>query len=217
MSPTATPPRIVEWCKKVSTPSQRTGNLTEISMAEMPAHTVGMNIKDDCQELMRSFEAELNQLKDQFEPEHLDVLLGRTFEKALRLSMIAAKACDPNTVTVRREHLEWAISYVRHYDMAMIRAVRKNRIVNQIDTDMKKAVDYIKGARKYASDPKLAHLASVLASGAMPRQLLLKKMHMKASEFNAMIDTAIEAGIITRSPGVHLNYAGDVYYCADQD
>ena len=30
-------------------------------------------------------------------------------------------------------------------------------------------------------------------------------------------DTAIEAGIITRSPGVHLNYAGDVYYCADQD
>ena len=114
-------------------------------------------------------------------------------------------------------HLEWAISYVRHYDLSLVRAVRKNRIVSQIDTDMKKAVDYIRGARKYASDPKLAHLAGVLAAGAMPRQLLLKKMHMKASEFNAMIDTAIEAGIITRSPGVHLNYAGDVYYCADQD
>jgi hypothetical protein len=211
------PARIVEWCKKVNAPAQRTGNLSDIAMAEMPATTVGMEIRDECQELMRAFETELNQLKDQFEPEHLDVLLGRTFEKALRLAMIAAKACDPNTVTVRREHLEWAISYVRHYDMAMIRAVRKNRIVNQIDTDMKKAVDYIKGARKYASDPKLAHLASVLASGAMPRQLLLKKMHMKASEFNAMIDTAIEAGIITRSPGVHLNYAGDVYYCADHD
>jgi len=213
------PAKIIEWCQKVNAPAQRqrAGDLSDISMAEMPANTVGMVFMDECMEMMRAFESELNELKDQLEPEHLDVLLGRTFEKSLRLAMIAAKACDPNTVTVRREHLEWAISYVRHYDMAMIRAVRKNRIVNQFDTDIKKAVNYIRGARKLASDPKLTNLAPVLASGAMPRQLLLKRMHMKASDFNAMIDTAVEAGIITRSPGLHLAYAGEVYYCADSD
>jgi hypothetical protein len=214
---TEPPQRIIDWCKAVNSPPQRQGNLAEVAMAEMPANTVAMSINAECEELMRAFETELNQLKDQFEPEHLDVLLGRTFEKALRLAMIAAKACDKNALSVNREHLEWAIAYTRHYDMSLVRSVRRNRIVNQIDTDMKKAVDYIKGARKYASDPKLAHLAPVLAAGAMPRQLLLKKMHMKASEFNGMIDTAIEAGIITRSPGVHLNYAGDVYYCGEHD
>lgn len=211
------PERIVEWCKAVHAPSQRQGNLAEVSLAEMPATTVAMTIGAECEDLMRAFEVELNELKDQFEPEHLDVLLGRTFEKALRLSMIACKACNPDALVVKIEHLQWAINYVRHYDMALVRAVRRNRIVNQTDTDIKKAVDYIKGARHFAGDPKNAKYAMVLQAGAMPHAMLLKKMHMKTREFSDLINTAIEAGIISKSPGVQFNYAGDVYFAGDTE
>lgn len=212
------PSRIVDWCKATATPPSRAGNLSDLPIAEMPAVTVAMQITEGCHPLMKAFEAELNDLKDQFEPEHLDVLLGRTFEKALRLAMIAAKAVDPHAREVQREHLEWAVSYVRHYDMALVRAVRKNRVVSQFDSDIKKAVQYLKGAPQYATDPKLAGWASILAGGGMPHQMLLKKMHMKASDFKAMIETAVESGLVLRSPaGSHPGYGGEVYMAAENE
>ena len=209
------PERVVKWCQQVHAPAGREGNLAELSMAEMPANTVAMHIHDECQDLMRAFESELNRLKDQYESEGLDVLLGRTFEKALRLAMIAAKATDVQTTQVRLAHLEWAISYVRHYDTALVQAVRNNYSTSAVDKDIKRMVGFIRGARQYARNEKMGSFAQVLLAGAMPHKLLLKKMHMKASDFNALVATAVEAGIITRSPGAHLNYAGEVYYCVE--
>lgn len=211
------PEKIVAWCKQVNSPPQKQGNLTDVAIGDMPACTIEMTIGPECIDLMRAFEAELNKLKDQYEPEGLDVLLGRTFEKALRLAMIAAKACDVNSLAVKVEHLEWAISYVRHYDLAMIRAVRKNRVSSQVDGEIKKAVNYIQGARKYATDPKLGQFAGILASGGMPHQLLLKKMHMKAKEFQSLMETAIESGVLVSAPGLEYNYAGLVYRLSSHD
>lgn len=211
------PEKIIEWLKAVHSPTQRQGNLAEVSVSDLEPVTVEMVIDANCEDIMRAFELQLNELKDQFEQERLDVLLGRTFEKSLRLAMIAAKACDPNAKEVRAEHIQWSQEYVMHYDMALVRAVRKNRMVNQTDGDLKKAIEYIKGAKRMANDPKINQgYRRVLADGAMPHALLLKKMHMKAREFDELMKTAREAAIINvMDNGLHLGYGGQIYYAND--
>jgi hypothetical protein len=210
------PARVVEWCQAVNAPAQRQGDLASRSLAELEPVTVSMTISDGCQDVMRSFESELNKLKDAFEAEGLDVLLGRTFEKALRLAMIAAKARDAGAARVELQDLEWAISYIRHYDMALVRAVRKNRVRSQTDADTKRVLEYLKAAKSFAGEQKNPRLASVLATGAMPHALLLKKMHMKSREFTELMNTLVEAGIVMKSPGAHLHYAGDVYFTGEE-
>jgi hypothetical protein len=212
---TEPPSRVVEWCKTVNAPASRQGDLANKNIAEIEPVTVAMTIADGCQGVMRAFESELNNLKDTFEAEGLDVLLGRTFEKALRLSMIAAKARDVETTRVELQDLEWAIAYVKHYDMALIRSVRKNRIRSQTDADGKRALEYIKAAHSFAGEQKNPRIAAVLAAGAMPHSLLLKKMHMKSREFTELMNTLVEAHIVMKSPGAHLHYAGDVYIAGD--
>lgn len=208
------PKRVVDWCKAVNQPV-RPGNLADLVSPETPANTVLMTFSDECQAMARSFELELNRAKDALEPEGLDVLLGRTFEKALRLGMIAAKAVDARASVITAEHLQWAIDYVRHYDMALVAAVRKNRVRSVVDTEIKRLISYIQGAKKWADDPKLGKYAGVLAQGAMPRALLLKRMHMSAREFDTLINTAYEAGLITKAgAGQTVGYAGEVYYVA---
>ncbi len=211
------PAKVVEWLQAVHSPTQRQGNLAEVSAADLEPVTVEMVIDPSCEDMMRAFELQLNELKDQLEPEKLDVLLGRTFEKSLRLAMIAAKACDYNARDVRLEHLQWAQEYVMHYDMALVRAVRKNRMANQTDGDLKKAIEYIKSAKTIAKDPKInQQYKKVLQDGAMPHALLLKKMHMKAREFDELMKTAREAAIINvMDNGLHLGYGGQIYYAND--
>jgi len=44
-----------------------------------------------------------------------------------------------------------------------------------------------------------------------------KLMAMPGRQFRELMDTATEAGVVTRSLGVSLNYAGDVYFLMDGD
>ena len=216
--PSTDPPaRIIDWMKAVHAPAHKQGSdLAGLTLSEAPAVTTGMTFKPACEAPIRDFEIELNKLKDQFESERLDVLLGRTFEKALRLSMIAAKARSMSTLEIEVEDVLWAIQYVRHYDMALIRAVRKHRVSSQVDGDIKKAVEYIKGSRRIAAEKANEKFAHVLSRGMMPHQLLLKRMHMNKKQFDELIDTAITAGVIGRMPGEEFHYAGYVYCSLDE-
>ena len=209
------PERVIEWLKRVSSPPQRQGNLASLPSADLPAVTIEMVFQSACEKPVRDFERELNELKDRFEAERLDVLLGRTAEKAMRLAMIAAKARDADALTLELPDIEWAIRYVRHHDLELVRSVRKNRVRNQTDEDTKKAISYIQGAKSLLADHKNANYAPVLAAGAMPHSMLLKRMHMKSREFSELMNTAVEAGLVTKCPGAAFNYAGDVYFVAD--
>jgi hypothetical protein len=215
VSPTPCPPRVIEWLKTVNAPSQRQGDMAGVSMAEVPAHTVEVTFDDSCMESLRDFERELTGHKDRLEAENLDVLVGRTFEKSLRLAMICAKARDVNSNRVTVEDVAWSIGYIRYHDLELIRSVRRKRIRNQCDEDTQRAIQYIRGSRAAAKETKQANYASVLAAGAMPHALLLKRMHMKSRDFGDLIGTAIEAGLVTRCPGASWGYTGDVYFSVE--
>ena len=211
----AVPAQIVEWLQRVGNP-ERAGDLAGMQVSSMAASPLPMEFSEGCQDLLRKFERELNVLKDQFEPEKLDVLLGRTAEKAMRISMIVAKAIEPGAVRIRKEHVEWAINYVRHYDLALVHAVRKHRVAGVVDAGLRKLREYVACAKKLAGDPKLANFAGILAQGGMPRQLLVKKMRMKSRELDDLIRTAVDSGAISDTDGLPMDYAGRVYFALDE-
>ena len=203
------PKRIIEWCKAVHASGVVQGNLADVNPAEMPPTIVALEFDESCMPMMLALESELNDEKEASEGEGLDVILGRTMEKSMRLAMIVAKASDPHARKVMPVHLEWAIQYVRHYDLELIRSVRRERVDSQTDADIKKALKYIKAAKKYSKD---ARFGTICAQGGMPHSKLLKLMAMSARQFKELMETATEAGVISKAPGVQWNYAGDVYF-----
>lgn len=215
---TEPPSRIIDWCKAVHVTAVKPGNLADVQMSEMPANVVALNFSESCRPLMDAFEVELNDAKDANEAEGLDVLLGRSLEKAMKLAMIVAKAANPKTKEVTPEHLQWAIEYVRYYDLALTRAVRRERIASQTDGDIKRAINFIKNAPKYKTDKRYG---KVCEGGGIPHSKLLKLMAMPAKQFKDLMDTAVEAGTLTRCPELASlatwGYSGEVYLLGDVD
>ncbi len=210
----APPTKVLDWCKSVHVSTVKSGNLADVGPAEMPPSIIELPFADSCMPVLQSFERELNDAKDSNEAEGLDVLLGRTLEKSMKLAMIACKAIDPNQREVLPEHMSWAVEYVRHYDLALIRAVRKERIASQHDGDIKRVIKYLKQVKKYKTDTRYG---KVCEAGAMPHSKLLKLMAMPVRQFKELIDTAREANIISVQPGESLGCAGDVYFLLDVD
>lgn len=208
--------RITDWCKAVHQAWVIDGVTIDASPPDQEPKITELPLDQAATNELSVIEEEINRLKDIAEGDSLDTLLVRTLEKSMRLSLIAAKARDINAKAISASDLRWSYQYIKHYDGLLVDAVRKNKSHNEYDALMKKAVDLIKAAPRLASNPKLAKLAPVFADGAMPHNELLRRMHMKSSEFNAMIETAVEARIITRAPGVGLGYAGMVYYCVEE-
>ena len=133
----------------------------------------------------------------------------------MKLAMIVCKAESPDNRVVKPHHLEWAIQFVNHYDNALVRAVRTQRISSQTDAGVKKAIELVKNARKYMGDKKFG---SILATGAMPHSKLLKLMHVGAREFREIIDTAVDSGVLIKSNGAEFGYGTmDVYRVGETD
>jgi hypothetical protein len=209
------PARVIEWCQAVHVSGAVDGNLSDVVVSEAPASVVHLPFAASCLPIMEAFEAELNDAKTAGEGEGLDVLLGRSLEKSLKLAMIAAKADDPGAREVKPHHLEWAIEYVRHYDNALVRAVRRNRVESVTDGDLKRAIEFIRHAKKYSKD---ARFGAACAAGAMPHSKLLKLMKMPAKQFAELMDTATESGVLTKSPAAQFNAGGSfVYWLGDTD
>lgn len=210
------PQKVLDWCAAVHVANAADGNLSGMLPADLPAKLIELPFDESCRPLMDAFETRLNDAKEACEGEGLDVLLGRTLEKAMKLGMIVCKAENPDNKVVMPHHLEWAIAFVNHYDNAMVRAVRTERVSTQTDANVKKVIEYIRNAKKYANDAKWG---GVLVTGAMPHSKLLKLMKMSAKEFREVIETAVESGVVLRSPGIEFGLAGvhDVYRVGEID
>ncbi|RQS39737.1 bifunctional DNA primase/polymerase [Burkholderia sp. Bp8990] len=208
---TEPPSDIVEWCTNTADEIRKKGDVADVASADTPANTLPFPFEEACHYLLKPFEEELNDLKTQHEPDGLDVLLGRTFEKSLRLAMIAAKATHPADNVVRVADLEWAIKYVRHYDLALLESVRTKRTRGETDAQIQRMIRYVESAAKYTGDKRFG---KILRKGGMPHAKLLKLMAIDGKSMRLLVDTALETGVIGRTPGTPDGYAGDVYWMA---
>lgn len=204
------PRDVLEWCKSVHH-GRRSGDLADVMNAEMPANPIPMQFDEACKTQLRQFEVEINDAKTAAESEQLDMLLGRSVEKAMRLSMIVAKASRPQENNIRPEDVAWAIQYVRHYDYALIDSVKNKRTRSDMDALIKKMCRYIDAARTYSQDKRFG---KILEQGAMPRSKLLALMRIDNRLFTSAIDTAVESGVIGQ--GNVDGYAGTCYWHINQ-
>ena len=209
-APVAEPTQqIIDWCKAVHASGQQ-GDLAGAGVPDMPPTFIELPISDSCRPLMTAFELELNTAKDAAESDALDVLLGRTLEKAMKLAMIACKAESPANKMVEPRHMEWAIAYARKYDMAVVRSVKEERHENDFDEAIKKMVKIIRNVLREGT--KDARFVAAVAQGVMPHALLMKKMKMLAKPFTELVNTAVESGEILASPGAAYGYGGGLVY-----
>ena len=208
------PQSVIDWCKAVHVSGAIDGDLAGALPGDMPAQTIELPFNESCHQIMKEFEARLNDEKEAAEADGLDVLLGRTLEKAMKLAMIAAKAESPANTDVKAHHLEWAIQFVEHYDTALVRSVRKQRIESVVDGEIKRMIDLVKNSKKYVADKKYSH---ILSTGAMPHAKLLKLMKVSARVFADLIETAVTMQVILRAPGLEFGYVGDVYRVGDTE
>jgi hypothetical protein len=95
---------------------------------------------------------------------------------------------------------------------AVARLPKKDGKLRQLE----KLVRYLRNA-KHLPVPRQASkftgevIARLLGQGYIPRQVLLKVMHVPAAEFNLLIAEGKEAGIVRELDGIEFNYAGVVY------
>lgn len=121
--PRSVPDSVVDWGMEVSRAGA--GNLA--GMVETPdvePGAVELDIAPDADRLFRALEKDIISDMNALDEEGLDVLLGRTVEKSIRLSILCALAESANARTIESRHAEYAIEYVRWHDMNLIRSVR---------------------------------------------------------------------------------------------
>lgn len=209
---TPPPEKIVQWCQSVHISGVIEGNLTNVNLSSQPAKLVELPLSEAVFAELARIEIELNDAKDAAEADGMDVILGRTVEKALRIAMIVSKARNVRAKQVEIQDFQWALKYAMHYDMRLINAVREERTENAHDANMKRLVDIVKKARKYTSDKKFA---AATGDGFMPRGKLLALMKgLNSKQVGELIDTALEAGFIRKFEGPipYTGIACDMYF-----
>ena len=190
---TPPPAKIVEWCKAVFFKNVVKGNLAGFNPSDMPPITLPLPFSPECEPLLRDVERAMNEAKDKAEEVALDMLLGRTIEKSMRLAMIVAKARDAAATQVEISDLKWSLEYIQHYDLAMVHAAGDKRTSNEYDADTKKVLEIIGKAQKYSADKKYT---TALKAGYMPKGKLQKLMKRPPRKLAEIIDGLIDDGSI---------------------
>ncbi|KAF1045630.1 MAG: hypothetical protein GAK38_02922 [Xylophilus sp.] len=123
--PLEVPDSIIEWCQAVRDGTQ--GNLTGLDIApdQVPTPRI-VDFDAAAVAALKEYERECMASMDALEAEGLSELEGRSREKAMRTALIIAVSDSVTVPRVRKEHADWAISYVRHYTRQTIEAVRKH-------------------------------------------------------------------------------------------
>lgn len=119
------PPIVADWIGRATTGPA--GNLSTVAtpsgMRPAPVHVA---LTSRARELFRAFEADTLALQDELESEGLDVIEGRSLEKALRVATILAVSDRVDAPQINPDHAAWAIEFIRWASAGTVRAVREN-------------------------------------------------------------------------------------------
>lgn len=204
------PDTIIEWCKEIVAEHSAGADLKDLNDPGTVAKTVKMEFHPDCWSLLRELEETIMTKQKAMENSENSGLLMRTREKAMRLSMVVAKATNAQRDNlIRADAMRWAIRYIKHYDWGMVTAVETQRPQSKIEARLKQVEQIMKRTKTY--DNKT--YARVTALGAMPHSLLMQKMKVDKRDMQNIMDTAVEMNMVTRSNGlVEAGFAGIVYF-----
>lgn len=115
-------PRLLSWMKKCATTQEETGNLvSDFGPRNPPAPKIIM-FDPECWTLLKKYDQELLNGMNENEKYGLDEMYGKSKEIAQRVALIVAVSCESDTV--KPDHVEWAINYVRFYNIQTINRLK---------------------------------------------------------------------------------------------
>ena len=138
------PESLIEWVKAVRT--ARIGNFAEYKLASDPVNPIVLYFEDDALELLKDFEKEIMPAQNKLDERGLDVLLGRTREKAMRLALVLALSENPLAETISAKVTQWAIDYVRYLDYRLVDIVIKRVGGSEYETQLKACLEVLRKA-----------------------------------------------------------------------
>ena len=213
---TEPPQHIVDWCKAVhkSEAFPESDDLARITAASIQPVTILMPMTDDCMPLLRAVELAMNREKDATESTGLDAVLGRTVEKASRVSLIVSKMRDQNAKEVTRPDLAYSLDFIRYYDMRLVAQVQTRRYESELHRELNKVMDLIRGAVKLSKTMKDKKYKAIMETGGMPHSLLLQRMNITSKRLTEITDTLIASEQIqTRGVGpMNVYFTGKAYW-----
>jgi hypothetical protein len=138
------PSSIKDWAAAVKARAAGEGNLAQITagVANQRPSPKTLKMSQDRVHQFQEFEAKVIRDTDRLEKIGLAAVLGRTVEKAMRLSLVCQLAMDPGSVSISQESAEYAIQYVDYCDSELAR-IAQARI---FDTEFGKLRSDILGA-----------------------------------------------------------------------
>lgn len=161
------PDRITSWVLETSRASMIDGRPIHLVMPpDMATDPIVLDFSPGAMASIRAFENDINAKMDSVQRHGLEVLLGRTVEKAMRLSMAVALAESASVRTITDTHFQWAMDYAMACDSIMVEKAMDNIADSDFARVKNRCVELIRNA------------------GA--RGLTTRELGKKSSQFDAM-------------------------------
>jgi len=123
----AVPDAVTDWMLETSRASVIGGVPVHLIMpSDVAPDPIVMDFTTGAMASIRAFENDINAKMDSVQRHGLEVLLGRTVEKAMRLSMVVAMSEDASARTITDTHFQWAMDYAMACDSIMVEKAMDN-------------------------------------------------------------------------------------------
>jgi hypothetical protein len=161
-------PRIIALLKKCANAHTSTGNLVEDFGARNPPSPVVVPFETECWSILRKYDQELLDGMNEAEKFGLDEMYGKSKEIAQRVALIVAVSCESETI--KPEHVNWAIDYVRFYNQQTVNRLKAIMSDSQFEAACKEVLEIIvKNGIKGATIREISR-GSKLYRGMDPKQ-----------------------------------------------
>jgi hypothetical protein len=178
------PDKILHW---ISAINSRKANDVDIA-SEKPDEII-LTFTSDALKTIRVFEQFCIDKQDELEMMGMDALPGRSNEMAMKISLISALARDPMATRVDSEDVEWAIEYVKHHMLGMIKIAKRTMSNSTYEADKKSILEAIRKSGEQGVEKKEMHKVPPFSS-------------LKKKDLDEVLEALIEAELIFKDGNV---------------
>ena len=137
------PTNVVNWVNYIR---RLKGSLSDASRdnAELDISQNILEFDKQSEELLQDFAREIIKRQDILEKDNLEPLLSRSKEKAMRLSLLCTLASNADAKKITGDITQWAIDYIKYYDLMFIEACRDKVASSATESKIKQVLSFIR-------------------------------------------------------------------------
>lgn len=142
------------------------------------------------------------------------LLLGRTLEKALRISGVLAVFDVPAAPRIAIEHLDWAVTFVKASDATLVQFLDRHMHGGKAQADAAKVAQIAADVLRAPPPGGRPGETAALTAGYVPISVVARRSRLDARALNEAIDLLVMRGDLGRTLFEHTPAAGRPTKCA---